>query len=122
MAIPVLEDCDAWVVLHASYFNGIAVHVAEDGNAAPYDDKLMTLSTRILASGGEGLWIATRPVVKTDGGGASRMGGRFLIPWRHVEGIHLLDDDVPGHALGRMGFSPGAAAPEGKASVVRHLV
>lgn len=99
-----LRDCDAWIILHAAYFNDIAVHVTEDGKPASYDDRLMTLSARIHSEDEHGLWLTTNLPVTTKGEGVSEMSGKFLIPWRHIEGVHALDADMPSFKRGRIGF------------------
>jgi hypothetical protein len=99
------KDCDAWVILSTQYFNSIHHHVAMDGPAPQSFAGLMTLSTRIIASAPEGLWVATRRPIQEKGRDVGEKDGKFLIPWRYVEGVHVLDEDLPEHEIGRMGFN-----------------
>lgn len=109
-----LEDIDAWVLLRVSYYNQIHHHVSKDGPAPEKDiENLMTLSTRIISEDGLGIWIATTRLIKTPGDKARPMVGRYLVPWRYVEGIHLLDEDLPDvvHEVGKkIGFEKKVGA------------
>lgn len=104
MELPRTENCDAWVLLQVRYFNEIHHHVARDGPAPNNVADLMTLSTRIVAYVPEGLWVATKQRVEENGQDTGKKDGKFLIPWRYVEGVHVLDEDVPGHKIGKAGF------------------